>query len=426
MQNIRVVVSFLLMICILLSACRDEGARKADDQPIGKIKIAYADESVFYRDFGHAFRFFRPNIQVDLVFRPDFYARNPEQLDAYFEEYAPDILILDRLEYARLSRLGYLTNLSDYVMDNRWDMEVYIEPAIEMLMLDGEGSLYGLTPYFRSNALFYNKDLFDLYDIPYPQNGMTWDHVMELAQQFVSRGSLEQGHHGMEHAFTREDLNPFTLLNVMNESEGLSYMDADGRVNLMHTRVHELYKMIMQGLQSGAIGVAEDDQRFDLFINGQAAMRYDTYFMLTKYGRMGFELGVVSEPTRGGVSTSYTSDTIFAIPLTSYQKDLAWDMIEFVMGEDFNRLKSRVVNHYGLPVHKSYIDSYVSSNLDKSAFYAHSPIELEAHRELWPYKVSGVLQVARDYSKLALEGEMSIDDALRAIEEELQRRRDES
>ncbi|MFC4306302.1 extracellular solute-binding protein [Cohnella boryungensis] len=48
----------------------------------------------------------------------------------------------------------------------------------------GSGRLYGLSNAYNSQALYYNKDLFDRAGVAYPRDGMNWEEVLQLAQRF--------------------------------------------------------------------------------------------------------------------------------------------------------------------------------------------------------------------------------------------------
>ncbi|MCJ7840151.1 extracellular solute-binding protein [Lederbergia sp. NSJ-179] len=50
---------------------------------------------------------------------------------------------------------------------------------------DPEGRLIGLPDGVGFKALFYNKDIFDLFGVEYPTGEITWDEGMELAKQMT-------------------------------------------------------------------------------------------------------------------------------------------------------------------------------------------------------------------------------------------------
>jgi ABC-type glycerol-3-phosphate transport system substrate-binding protein len=57
------------------------------------------------------------------------------------------------------------------------------------------GRIYGFPANASSDALFYNKDVFDRMHIPYPKGPMTWQEFLPLAQQMTIRdadGRIQQ------------------------------------------------------------------------------------------------------------------------------------------------------------------------------------------------------------------------------------------
>ena len=48
---------------------------------------------------------------------------------------------------------------------------------------DPEGRLIGLTGNGGIYGLFYNKEVFDLFGVPYPTDNMTWDDIIDLAKK---------------------------------------------------------------------------------------------------------------------------------------------------------------------------------------------------------------------------------------------------
>lgn len=46
-----------------------------------------------------------------------------------------------------------------------------------------KGELYGLPINVNYHAMYYNKDIFDKFGVPYPSDGMTWQQVIDLAKR---------------------------------------------------------------------------------------------------------------------------------------------------------------------------------------------------------------------------------------------------
>ncbi|CAG7616038.1 ABC transporter substrate-binding protein [Paenibacillus allorhizosphaerae] len=79
-----------------------------------------------------------------------------------------------------------LTDMTDLVKKHNLDLgrfqNVYID-AIKRFSEKGE--LYAIPYYAQLNALYYNKDLFDKFGVPYPKDGMTWEEVIDLGARMT-------------------------------------------------------------------------------------------------------------------------------------------------------------------------------------------------------------------------------------------------
>lgn len=75
------------------------------------------------------------------------------------------------------------TDVTDLIKKYGYDVN-RIEPVVleEMRQLGG-GGILGLPYESRVTALFYNKQIFDKFGVPYPKSGMTWDETAELAKK---------------------------------------------------------------------------------------------------------------------------------------------------------------------------------------------------------------------------------------------------
>jgi len=85
-------------------------------------------------------------------------------------------------------RLGFLPknlarDISDLAEAAGFDLNRFDPGAIQTIRNLSGGQLFGLPNTSNPIVLFYNKDIFDAFDVEYPTDGMTWDQVYELAQK---------------------------------------------------------------------------------------------------------------------------------------------------------------------------------------------------------------------------------------------------
>jgi len=94
----------------------------------------------------------------------------------------------------------YWDSIRNYITSLQYEIQMDMEPLLkkhgvdvsqfEPTAIDGMrklsgGKLWGI-PVFNNNlALFYNKDIFNKFGVPYPNDGMTWDEVLELNKKLT-------------------------------------------------------------------------------------------------------------------------------------------------------------------------------------------------------------------------------------------------
>lgn len=82
----------------------------------------------------------------------------------------------------RLKDIGLLGNVTDLVTKNKLDLNK-IEPTAINIMKRFTDGIPGFPVKVNSSALFFNKDLFDKFGVPYLTDTMTWDAVFEAARK---------------------------------------------------------------------------------------------------------------------------------------------------------------------------------------------------------------------------------------------------
>ena len=81
-------------------------------------------------------------------------------------------------------KLGISEDLNPFVAKHKVDTSRFEPTAMSTIQsFAGKGELYGLPYETHYGALFYNKDIFDKFAVPYPKDGMTWDDAIALARK---------------------------------------------------------------------------------------------------------------------------------------------------------------------------------------------------------------------------------------------------
>ncbi|MNZ70902.1 Bacterial extracellular solute-binding protein [compost metagenome] len=298
------------------------------------------------------------------------------------------------------------------------------QDVIDILRQRGRGKLYGLPPYFNNQALFYNKDLFDKYNIPYPTDGMTWEEVLQLAKRFP----IDDGVSGL---YTR---SLGDLLSNMEQTKNLEKINAkDMKVTMNSDSYKELIETILDANKSQALNVFFHDgfAKNDPFITGKSAMTFDYYTYLNNNiywvkqeqgDNFPLNWDVAAAPvdeSNREASSYFFIPTIFAVNAKSQNVQAAWEFVKFINGEEFAKINSRTTTN-SIPTRTDYVYNPEGKRIE--VFYSNLKMNraLVSHSyyDNIPINFGGIFyNIVESELKAAAVGAKSIDEALVSIEE---------
>ncbi|WP_018753857.1 ABC transporter substrate-binding protein [Paenibacillus sanguinis] len=435
----------VLLASVVLAGCTSQSAPEAEQT--SSLKVMFMDESYFFQEYGDLFAMEKPNIEIEVVSTNSIYRDNPDGVEDYskaLEEFVereqPDVVMLDTDSYEKLSSEGKLAELDTLIERDQYDIESIYPALMEILKEKGGGKLYGLSPTFYGNAIFYNADLFAKYGIEVPHDGMTWQEILDTARRFPTDGDKDTRVYGFgaNYGMTMDEL----ASNIAN-TQGLKYINTDTmKVTLNTDSWKQTYKMAMDAIDSGAVynldedrfqgGTMEEYYKSQLFMMGRMAMTVDGSYILRNLKEaqdqvkdyQPFQLGAVAgpvDPADPETSRSIFFNDIFGIRANSPNADAAWEFIKFINGEKFAKVKSRTMDG-GLLSRMNVRKEFNGLNLD--VFYKLKP-NLSNDRnedynkipEAFNMEYYGIMnreiQLAQDKKK-------SIEEALQTIESEAQ------
>ena len=393
-----------MALTLALAACSADKPEPEDADAAERttIKVLFYDENSFFMQLGNLFLMQHPEIDIEVVSQQSIYqsGNDPiEGLKALIEKEKPDVLFAGEYNFEALRDAGLMYELDALLAQDETFLEGMLPAAIDKMRSMGGGKLYGLAPTFSSEAVFYNKGLFEEYGVPLPNDGMTWDELLALAEMFPQDGPEEERVYGLE-AFG--NAGAWALLRFGQE-QGLVYVDPVARKVTLHTESwREALETLLRIVRSDAVyspkpmemsmgQTYEDYLRRDLFLSGRLAMRFNHAYYLNELKQAGDRLPEAAEldwdlvtvpvrPEAPGVTTSFRLNDIFAIYSGSANVEAAWKFIRFVHSDDFARVTARAPVMGGLPVRTEYIRNDEGKNLE--AFYALAPSDAMTGSEL--------------------------------------------
>jgi multiple sugar transport system substrate-binding protein len=143
------------------------------------ISGIFSDEE-FERFFFQPLKAKYPNISIEVL------PKTPSLEDLIASGNTPDLLFGPNGDAnTRLTSLKLQHDLTPYAEKYKYNINL-LDPAYGKLAKTlSDGKLYGLPLYAGGAPVYYNKDLFDKFGVPYPSKQMTWDDVFALSKRLV-------------------------------------------------------------------------------------------------------------------------------------------------------------------------------------------------------------------------------------------------
>lgn len=434
--------SLFLAVSILLVAGCSAGPAKKESNEQQSLKVMFSDESYFYQLYGDLFTMKHQNIDIEVINMQSLYNGEVTDYKKAFKDFVekeqPDVLMLDSSNYETFVNDGQLMELDPLISEDKYATDTIYPGLIDMLKEKGGGKLYGLAPSFYGNALFYNADLFAKYGIEVPQDGITWQGVLDLARRFPTEGDEKTRVYGFGEQYGGTTLE--NLASRIAGTEGLQSINPDTmKITLNTDTWKRAYKLALDGLASNALynpkdggfqgGTMEEYYQSQPFLMGRMAMTIDGPYLLQNLKEAKaaikdykpFQIGVVAGPVDPAMPDQ-TRDAylnrILAIRAGSPNVDAAWEFIKFVNGDEFAKIKSRTLND-GLLARMGTSTEYNGVSLEP--FYKLKPVfdSTQANADKIPGDFYMQFQpIASRELELVEKKSKSIDEALQAIEQE--------
>lgn len=307
----------------------------AEGQKILKWAMWDKDLTVYYQPLIEAYESAHPDVKVELVDlgSSDYQTVLATQLTGSGSDFDV-VTVKDVPGYTTLVNKGVLEPLDEYIAKDGVDLSAFKGLTDQIKV---EDKLYELP--FRSDfwVVFYNKDIFDAAGVDYPTNDMTFEQYDALARS-VTNDMPGQEVYGAHYHTWRSAVQLFGILDGKNSI-------IDGSYDFLKP----YYEMILAEQEDGVCQDYATLKTSNLHYSGAfsqgnvAMMNMGTWFISTlidkvkagEYTDCG-NWGMVKYPHAEGVEPGSTLATItsLAIPTTAKDKDMSWDFVKFVCGEE--------------------------------------------------------------------------------------------
>lgn len=331
------------------------------------------------------------------------------------------VTIKDVPGYATLVQKNSIASLDDYIKKDGVDLSKYAGVTDQVTV---NGSLYELP--FRNDfwVLFYNKDLFDAANVPYPTNDMTFKEYDELARKMTKTDFGAQVYGAHYHTW-RSAVQLFGVLDGKH-----TILDGND-----YSFFKEYYEMVLNQEKDGVCRKYSDLKTEGLhysaaFSGGDVAMmNMGSWFIATMISNLASgeydkslcgNWGIVKYPHAEGVPAGSTLGTITGLSVTTATDtpDEAWEFVKWVSGEEGAAVMAATGNFPAIMTKEAMdlitgLDGFPQDAESKEALNV-SNLYLEV-----PYapNVSEINSALDSYHGSIMSGEMSIDDGIKAMED---------
>ena len=312
-----------------------EEAAPADGQTVLKWAMWDKDLTVYYQPLIDAYEAAHPEVKIELVDlgSSDYQTVLATQLTGSGSDFDV-VTIKDVPGYTTLVNKGVLEPLDEYICRDGVDLAAF-KGLTDQVKVDDK--LYELP--FRSDfwVMFYNKDIFDAAGVDYPTNDMTFEEYDALARSVTNTTPGEEVYGAHYHTW-RSAIQLFGILDGKNSIIGGNY-----------DFLKPYYELILAEQEDGVCQDYATLKTSNLHYSGAfsqgnvAMMNQGTWFIATLIDKIKSgeytectNWGMVKYPHAEGVEPGSTLATItaLAIPTTAKDKDMSWDFVKFVCGEE--------------------------------------------------------------------------------------------
>jgi len=186
MRKLPTAITLLVLSVFILSACQPQAAETPAPAEEGTIvlRLGTGDSGEGlnpHQEIIAAYEEENPDIlvQLEAVAGRDYYTRLLTQLSA---DAAPDIMQIGDDAVPSFVEQGAFVPLDDYFPAD-FDPAIYLPGLLDPGQVDGVQ--YLLPKDYSPVAVYYNKTIFDEAGVAYPQEGWTWDDLLDTALELT-------------------------------------------------------------------------------------------------------------------------------------------------------------------------------------------------------------------------------------------------
>jgi len=354
--NIYLITVLLLTgFIFLLYGCKTKGESKK--ARLNFIFYGGTDELPDFQKVVKLFEEKNSDIKVKIIHVPDNRACHQKAQTMIAGGTSPDVMLVDDEPFVGMADKGIFLDLGEFINRNKYNLDDFYPKQIKQFTY--KEKLYGLPKGGGCYVYLYNKDIFDKYNMPYPEDNWTWQEFLETAKKLT----IDINNDGRIDTFGcyGGDIYPWIwgaggdLINeemtecIITSPEAIRgiqfYIDLS---NKYHAAPH-------YGEESGE----------DLVLTGKISLVPIAPFVMPYLRILKYRWGLVLNPTGpAGKFSRYTGDCWCISRYTKHPEE-AWEFVKFLASPEGEKVFAK--SGRAIPARKSIAQSnlYVRSDIEK-------------------------------------------------------------
>ncbi|MDF2723349.1 MAG: hypothetical protein K0Q59_3024 [Paenibacillus sp.] len=323
---------------------------------------------------------------------------------------------------------GLQYEMSDLIKKMNFNLN-RIDPAYMDIIRAGSqsagGTYYGLPVTAFTPVLYYNKDIFDKFGVPYPKDKMTWDQAYEIARK-LNRVDGGTQYKGMTMNFPYLFDNNQLAAPYLRAKENKAAMDTD-QWRSVFTTLGQFYKLpLNKPLTERGRPIEVSDFTKDRI----SGMHADVTAAIESFPDDFVNWDMVSLPTMAEAPgfNAQLNPRFYFITSASKHKEEAFKLYEFLMTDDMQMSESKtgygtVLNNEDIK--KAYGQDYVKlKGKNIGALYVNKPVKVSPPRDPKLVTVPTAAVVSKEFNAY-INGTKDINTTMRDLNEAINKTIDE-
>ena len=258
-----------------------------------------------------------PDIKIDFMHIPQNYFQKIHLLFA--SNTAPDVIFINNQYLPIYANAGVLEDLSTY--KNEFEYNKFFPIAIDTLSY--QKKMYAIPRDVSTLVVFYNKDIFDKYNVQYPNKNWTINDLLTTSQKLTHAPNIFGISFEEEPLFYLPYLNYFGVTDL---SENTTQMQ--NGLNF-YANLRNKYHVAPKREEIASATMAQ------LFLQGKLGMHISGRWLVPKYRQEAkFRWDIVRFPDKNGIPSAPVDASGWAISKSSKHKKEAIKLVQYLSSQE--------------------------------------------------------------------------------------------